>query len=206
MDSICDCIAFTFKFSPELLNHGQFGVYIDKILSNINVSDGHTNSISGDELTEGNNLTDADKQAIYRYFILKNLLYEGVINENKDHHLLGVQNTMALNEICSFPWVKSIDTSNPVVYGFNGLSYESNIITFPYMDKDDNRITNRQVHITIGNAGKDKPSTVLGDFFEHDFYNSDSGMLRYGHILHNIRAFRDIVNPLHLVDPNDIGY
>lgn len=55
----------------------------------------------------------------------------GVINHCKQHHLLGVslpqemEHYRIFQEIGSFNWIKSVDTSNPVVHGLKGIAYAS---------------------------------------------------------------------------------
>ena len=63
--------------------------------------------------------------SIGRYMVLKALWIQGVINPNKPHHLLGCG---VPQEVQWYPkewtWVRSIDTSNPVIAGMRGWSYD----------------------------------------------------------------------------------
>ena len=178
MSSFCDCIAFTFKFAPSMLDDEELNLqeFLDKL---------HVR-YPGIELS-GDDLTPEDKQAACRYLILKKLDDEGIIDYKKEHHLLGLQNTTLLYESCRFPWVTSIDTSNPIIHGFRGNMYHfnENIMEYDgYLSK----------HAFIGNSGHPKPKEQLKDYFNktpndplwHDCIDN---------IRFNIRAFRDVVNP-----------
>lgn len=62
--------------------------------------------------------------SIGRYMVLKELYRRRVINLNKPHHLLGCG---VPQEVQWYPkewaWIRSIDTSNPVIAGMLGWSY-----------------------------------------------------------------------------------
>lgn len=59
----------------------------------------------------------------------------GIINKNKPHHLLGValpQEMSSYNLFQSngfFSWIRSVDTSNPVVHGLKGIRYTADGLT-----------------------------------------------------------------------------
>lgn len=57
--------------------------------------------------------------------MLHRLVSEGVINENKPHHLLGCGLPQEFDSYHNFKWVESIDTSNPVVAGLKHIRYNS---------------------------------------------------------------------------------
>ena len=182
MSSFCDCIAFTFKFAPSMLDDEELNLqeFLDKLRVRY----------LGIELS-GDDLTMEDKQAACRYLILKKLDDEDIIDHKKEHHLLGLQNTTLLFESCRFPWVTSIDTSNPIIHGFRGNIYHFNETI---MDYDSNYASK---HAFIGNSGHPKPTEQLKDYFDktpndplwHDCIDN---------IRFNIRAFRDVVNPTEL--------
>lgn len=158
MSTFCDRIAFTFKFAPGVLNDPAFEKFIH------------------DRFTpaEVNIWNDADRQAVCRYWLLLTLDQFGVIDNTKEHHLLGLQNTTALCGIAhDFPWITSIDTSNPIITGFLGNRYKS-----------------------FGNAGESKPETKLESILEESLDDHD-----ISNIKHNVRIFRNIVDPIKVDDP-----
>lgn len=56
---------------------------------------------------------------------LTRLLDDGIINKNKPHHLLGCALPIEfLFYREGFEWIKSLDTSNPIVHGLNNIVYE----------------------------------------------------------------------------------
>lgn len=62
--------------------------------------------------------------SIGRYSVLRELYYKGVINKDKPHHLLGCG---VPQEVTWYPkewtWIRSIDTSNPVIAGMFEWTY-----------------------------------------------------------------------------------
>ena len=58
-----------------------------------------------------------------RVKLLGDLLKDGVINENKPHHLLGCGLPQEFSFYSQYPWIYSLDTSNPVVHGIKGIEY-----------------------------------------------------------------------------------
>lgn len=91
--------------------------------------------------------------------------YHGFFNQNKPHHLLGC----ALpQEFTAYPrtwdWLYSVDTSNPVLHGMLGISYNSEGLY-------------------------SKSSTKLADII-----NSDINAIQSSRILHNIDMFRRFCN------------
>ena len=157
MSTFCDRIAFTFKFAPGVINDPAF----EKFLHDMFLQ------------SEVDNLNDTDKQAVCRYWLLMTLEQFGIVDKTKEHHLLGLQNTKGLNAIVhDFPWVTSIDTSNPIITGFLGKKYGP-----------------------FGNAGTSKPETKLESIFEDSFDDHDISNIKY-----NVRVFRNIVDPIELED------
>ena len=61
-----------------------------------------------------------------RVKLLGDLLRDGVINENKPHHLLGcgLPQEFQYYKHADYNWLYSLDTSNPVVHGIKGISYK----------------------------------------------------------------------------------
>ncbi len=60
-----------------------------------------------------------------RVKLLGDLVKDGVINENKPHHLLGCGLPQEFAFYAHYPWIYSLDTSNPVVHGIKGIKYGS---------------------------------------------------------------------------------
>lgn len=175
---ICDCIAFTFKFDPRMLTDEDLNLqeFLDKLRVRY----------PGVELS-GEDLTPEDKQAACRYLVLKKLDDEGIIDYSKEHHLLGLQNTTLLYESCRFPWVTSIDTSNPIINGFRGNIYYFNETIIDYGGANNK-------HAFIGNSGRPKPKEQLKDYF-YKTPMDPAWPYCIDVVRYNIRAFRDVVNP-----------
>lgn len=58
-----------------------------------------------------------------RVKLLGDLLRDGIINQDKPHHLLGVGIPQEGLFYRQYPWIYSMDTSNPVVHGIKGIEY-----------------------------------------------------------------------------------
>jgi hypothetical protein len=70
-----------------------------------------------------------------RIELIRRLIETKTIREALYHHLLGValpQEVMAYGE---FDWIKSVDTSNPIIVGYKGVRYEDNGIEFKPTEK-----------------------------------------------------------------------
>lgn len=102
--------------------------------------------------------------ALGRQKTIMRLLNDGIINTNKPHHLLGcalpIEFMFYRND---FPWIESLDTSNPVVHGILGIRYEPGGLY-------------------------DKQSIKLVDLIHHR-----PTLNELTHIYHNIQKFREIV-------------
>ena len=59
-----------------------------------------------------------------RIKLLGDLLNDGVINTSKPHHLLGCSLPQEFRYY-NYKWIESLDTSNPVVHGMQGIRYRS---------------------------------------------------------------------------------
>jgi len=55
--------------------------------------------------------------------LLGELLKDGIINTEKKHHLLGCGLPQEFSLYSEYPWIYSLDTSNPVVHGIKGIGY-----------------------------------------------------------------------------------
>lgn len=60
-----------------------------------------------------------------RVQLLNQLEQEGVINKSKEHHLLGCAIPSEGMYYVDKPWITSVDTSNPVVHGLEGVLYKN---------------------------------------------------------------------------------
>lgn len=114
-----------------------------------------------------------------RQFLLSEMAHAKVIDYDKPHHLLGAalpqefsfyryQNDMDLRDfdgsyLVGFGWIDSVDTSNPVVAGLNGVTYNTEGL-------------------------QDKIPTKLIEYM-YDEVTPHQALL----IGHNIRTFREIV-------------
>ena len=58
-----------------------------------------------------------------RVKLLGDLLRDGIINEEKPHHLLGVGLPQEGLFYRGYDWIYSMDTSNPIVHGIKGIEY-----------------------------------------------------------------------------------
>lgn len=61
-----------------------------------------------------------------RITLLGLLEKDGIINKSKPHHLLGTSLPVEGKFYKQYPWIYSVDTSNPVVAAIKGVSYEEN--------------------------------------------------------------------------------
>lgn len=168
MAGIADVVAFTFKFPVNFVeNSKDFEEYSIQIRKNLGFEfDDIRNPYNGNE--------DAIKQAYIRFVLLSKLEYDGVIDKTKQHHLLGLQNTFMLSYINErFPWLTSIDTSNPIISGYMGRPYKL----------QNNGLGCREV----GNIDQSKPSKVLADYFDDPFPTDKMDMIKF-----NVMAFREL--------------
>ena len=60
-----------------------------------------------------------------RVKLLGDLLRDGIINEDKKHHLLGCGLPQEFSFYSDYKWIYSLDTSNPVVHGIKGIEYRA---------------------------------------------------------------------------------
>ena len=60
-----------------------------------------------------------------RVKLLGDMVRDGIINEKKHHHLLGCSLPQEFSFYSQYPWIYSLDTSNPVVHGIKGISYKT---------------------------------------------------------------------------------
>ena len=60
-----------------------------------------------------------------RVKLLGDLVRDGIINEDKKHHLLGCGLPQEFSFYSQYDWIYSLDTSNPIVHGIKGIKYNS---------------------------------------------------------------------------------
>jgi len=60
-----------------------------------------------------------------RIKLLGDLVKDGIINQDKPHHLLGCGLPQEFSFYSQYPWIYSLDTSNPIVHGIKGIKYNS---------------------------------------------------------------------------------
>lgn len=91
-----------------------------------------------------------------RQKLLNDLLNDGIIDTNKPHHLLGCGLPQEFTAYKNYKWIDSVDTSNPIVHGLNGVAYrptglDDKISTklIEYMSEE---VTDTQLAIIKGNV------------------------------------------------------
>ena len=109
------------------------------------------------------NYTPATRCEVFmrsRQRLIKDLLKAGVIDTSKPHHLLGCflpQEFIAYKE---YDWIDTIDTSNPVVHGINGIHYEGyglkEKVKTKLIEYMNEQLTPDQVHAIMFNIAKFK--------------------------------------------------
>lgn len=55
--------------------------------------------------------------------LIHRFIADGIINENKPHHLLGCGLPQEFDSYTQYNWIESIDTSNPIVAALKGMRY-----------------------------------------------------------------------------------
>ena len=107
------------------------------------------------------NYTPATRCEVFmrgRQKLLADLVKAGVIDQSKPHHLLGCFLPQEFIAYKDYKWVDTIDTSNPVVHGINGISYEPfglrEKVKTKVIDYMDEELTPEQIHAIMGNIRK----------------------------------------------------
>ena len=59
-----------------------------------------------------------------RMKLLNDMLNDSIIDTNKPHHLLGCSLPQEFMAYKDYSWIDSVDTSNPIVHGLNGVAYK----------------------------------------------------------------------------------
>jgi hypothetical protein len=109
------------------------------------------------------NLATINKYASYmfgRQKLLGEMLNDGVIDTNKPHHLLGCSLPQEFGAYKDFKWIDSVDTSNPVVHGLNGIAYRpyglNDKVSTKLIDYMDAEVTDTQLAIIKDNITRFK--------------------------------------------------
>lgn len=99
--------------------------YCDKIAFNLDFSSYYYKKLQHIPNKEfDSESTLYERMSFGRCLMLLDLASEGIINTEKPHHLLGCGVPMEAVFYKNMPWVDSIDTSNPVMYGMHRVKYE----------------------------------------------------------------------------------
>lgn len=99
-----------------------------------------------------------------RQNLIERLLKDGVIDQNKPHHLLGCGLPQEFIAYRDYKWIDSVDTSNPVVHGINLIEYSEEGL-------------------------QDKIKTKLIDYIDYELTSE-----QIDSIMHNIKLFRGFCN------------
>ena len=70
-----------------------------------------------------------------RMKLVDELIKSNVLIETNYHHLLGCSLPQEVMAYIEFNWIKSIDTSNPIIVGYKGVRYSDNGIEFKPTEK-----------------------------------------------------------------------
>lgn len=93
-----------------------------------------------------------------RQRLIKDLLMTNVIDQSKPHHLLGCYLPQEFIAYKEYSWIDTIDTSNPVVHGINGIAYESyglrEKVKTKLIDYMNEELTLEQIHTIMNNVRK----------------------------------------------------
>ena len=74
--------------------------------------------------------TPLNAQMLGRIELIRTLLEKDTIRKDIYHHLLGCSLPQEMMAYSDFNWIKSVDTSNPIIVGSEGVRYEDNGIDF----------------------------------------------------------------------------
>jgi len=100
-----------------------------------------------------------------RIGLLGKLAKDGIINTEKPHHLLGASNPREFSFYAPYKWIRSLDTSSPIVHGICGIEYDD----FGLWEKKSIKIPELLNYEPKGNQDVER-------------------------IMHNIQRFREFVN------------
>lgn len=67
-----------------------------------------------------------EKYMLGRIKLINDMLKDNIINTKKPHHLLGCALPQEFKAYKGMRWIDSVDTSNPIVHGINGIIYNEN--------------------------------------------------------------------------------
>lgn len=75
-----------------------------------------------------------------RINFIHKLIYYGIINENKKHHILGCHLPQEFMAYKHFNWIETIDTSNPIMCAYEGVKYTINgVLSKPKINIDNSQ-------------------------------------------------------------------
>jgi hypothetical protein len=74
-------------------------------------------------------------QMLGRIELVRRLIESNTVRESVYHHLLGVALPQEIMAYSRINWIKSVDTSNPIIVGYKGVRYEDNGIEFKPTEK-----------------------------------------------------------------------
>jgi hypothetical protein len=74
-------------------------------------------------------------QMLGRIELVRRLIESNTVRKELYHHLLGVALPQEIMAYSRIDWIKSIDTSNPIIVGYKGIRYEDNGIEFKPTEK-----------------------------------------------------------------------
>ena len=97
-------------------------------------------------------------------------LNASLINKNKPHHLLGVALPVEGKFLGRYAWIDSVDTSNPVLHGIKGFTYQENIGLYS------------------------KESQKLYELIDYKEESSDESNSALNRVLHNMKEFEKYWN------------
>jgi hypothetical protein len=70
-----------------------------------------------------------------RIELIRVLMERDIVRKDIYHHLLGVSLPQEIIAYSGFDWIKSVDTSNPIIVGYKGERYTDSGIDFKPTEK-----------------------------------------------------------------------
>ncbi len=98
-----------------------------------------------------------------RVKLLGDLVKDGIINENKEHHLLGNSLPIEGKFYSNYKWISSMDTSNPVVHAIKNIRYEPN---FGLYSKESQKL-NDLIHTPYDTIDKELVKFNVSEFSKY---------------------------------------
>jgi hypothetical protein len=86
-------------------------------------------------------LVDAIGISVHKFLprldLVWNLIRDKVIDQDKPHHLLGCKLPQEFWPFNRFDFIKTLDTSNPIIHGFYGIKYTENGLSYKMKENID---------------------------------------------------------------------